>query len=164
MTNLHFLRLNDNQLTNLTLPPGLNQATLMEMSGNKLASLVFPAGLTSLMFLNLNGNQLTNITLPPDMLQLIALFIAGNPLASFVVSEPLAATGLASVVDSLQTQGARFHLPVGPPDGPATSYGWRVQIRNHRAAWGVHGLWLHEPCGLEHGGGCDQSVWQRQLH
>src|SRR6185503_17095519 len=60
---------------------------------------------TALAFLNLNNNQLTNLTLPPDMQQLIGLFMAGNPLTTFVLSEPLAATGLASVVDSLRNQG-----------------------------------------------------------
>jgi formylglycine-generating enzyme required for sulfatase activity len=105
LTSLALLNLTDNQLTNLTLPPALNNLSLINLAGNKLTSLNLPAGLTSLAFLNLTDNQLTNITLPPDLQQLIGLFVAGNPLTTFVLSEPLAVTGIASVVDSLRNQG-----------------------------------------------------------
>jgi formylglycine-generating enzyme required for sulfatase activity len=108
MTNLNVLRINDNQLTNLILAPSLNHLSLLVASRNQLRGLTLPPGLTSLAFLELNDNQITKITLPPDLQQLVALFMAGNPLATFVLSEPLAATGLASLVDSLRTQG----LPV----------------------------------------------------
>src|SRR6185295_16121248 len=97
--------INDNQLTNLTLPPGLNQLSLLVASRNQLGSLTFPPGLTSLAFLELIGNQLTNITFPPDLQQLIGLFVADNPLTTFVLSDLLAATGMASVADSFRTQG-----------------------------------------------------------
>jgi formylglycine-generating enzyme required for sulfatase activity len=113
LTNLNGLFLQSNQLTNLTLPAGLNQLTLIDLSGNNLANLDLPAGLTALSFLVLNENQLTNITLPPDMLQLTGLFMADNPLTTFVLSEPLAATGMASVADSLKRQGvAVFTYPL----------------------------------------------------
>ncbi len=105
LTNLTGLFLQSNQLTNLVLPTDLNHLIQIDLSMNQFASLSFPAGLTSLAFLNLNDNQLTNITLPPDLQQLIGLFVDGNPLTTFVLSEPLAATGMASVVDSLQNQG-----------------------------------------------------------
>ncbi|HXT39303.1 MAG TPA: SUMF1/EgtB/PvdO family nonheme iron enzyme [Candidatus Angelobacter sp.] len=105
MTNLSALRINDNQLTNLTLSAGLNHLSLLVASGNQLPSLTLSPGLTSLAFLELNGNQLTNLTLPPDMQQLTGLFIADNPLTTFVLSESLAATGMASVVDAFQNQG-----------------------------------------------------------
>jgi formylglycine-generating enzyme required for sulfatase activity len=105
MTNLTALRINDNQLTNLTLSTGLNHLSLLVASRNQLRSLTLPPDLTSLAFLDLSSNQLTSITLPPDMQQLIGLFMAGNPLTTFVLSEPLAATGMASVVDSLRNQG-----------------------------------------------------------
>jgi formylglycine-generating enzyme required for sulfatase activity len=105
MTNLTALRINDNQLTNLTLPAGLNQLSLLVASRNQLGSLTFPPGLTSLAFLELIGNQLTNITFPPDLQQLIGFFIADNPFTTFVLSEPLAATGMASVVFSFRNQG-----------------------------------------------------------
>ena len=105
MTDLASLVVSGNQLTNLTLPPDLNHLTQLELAGNNLSSLALPPGLTSLAFLNLNNNQLTNITFPPDLQQLIGLFMASNPLTTFVLSEPLATTGMASVVDSLRTQG-----------------------------------------------------------
>ncbi len=53
----------------------------------------------------LDDNQLASITLPPDMQQLIGLFVGENPLTTFVLSEQLAATGMASVVDSFRRQG-----------------------------------------------------------
>jgi formylglycine-generating enzyme required for sulfatase activity len=83
----------------------LNQLSLLVASRNQLANLTFPPGLTSLAFLELIGNRLTNITFPPDLQQLIGLFIADNPLNTFVLSEPLAVTGMASVIDSFQNQG-----------------------------------------------------------
>jgi formylglycine-generating enzyme required for sulfatase activity len=113
LTNLGGLQLRSNRLTNLVLPPGLNRLGLIDLTGNELASLALPSGLTSLSILNVIGNQLTNITFPPDLQQLVGLFVAGNPLATFVLSEPLAATGMASVVDSFQTQGVSvFTYPV----------------------------------------------------
>jgi formylglycine-generating enzyme required for sulfatase activity len=113
MTNLAALRINDNQLTNLTLSMGLNHLNLLVVSGNQLRSLTLPPGLTSLAFLDPGNNPLTNITLPPDIQQLTGLFVAGIPLATFVLSEALATTGMASVVDSLRTQGvAVFTYPL----------------------------------------------------
>jgi formylglycine-generating enzyme required for sulfatase activity len=113
MTNLTALRINDNQLTNLTLSTGLNHLSLLVASRNPLPSLLLPPGLTSLAFLELNNNQLTNLTFPPDMQQLIGLFVADNPLTTFVLSEPLAATGMASVVDSFRNQGVNvFTYPM----------------------------------------------------
>src|SRR5207237_6300122 len=72
---------------------------------NQLPCLTLPTGLTNLTTLVINGNQLTDIILPPDMTQLSALFAADNPLTTFVLSEPLASTGMASVVDSFRNQG-----------------------------------------------------------
>jgi formylglycine-generating enzyme required for sulfatase activity len=113
MTNLSSLVLSSNQLTNLTLPGDLDHLTQIEIAGNKLTGLILPAGLTSLAFLNLTDNQLTNLTLAPDLQQLIGLFVGGNSLATFVLSEPLAATGMAGVVDSFQNQGiAVFTYPL----------------------------------------------------
>jgi formylglycine-generating enzyme required for sulfatase activity len=99
------LYLNSNQLTNLALPLDLNHLTQIELGQNKLASLTLSAGLTSLAILNLTENQLPNLTLPPDLQQLTGLFAAGNLLTTFVLSEPLAASGMASEVDSFRNQG-----------------------------------------------------------
>jgi len=105
MTNLMFLRLNDNQLTNFTLPASLEHLSFLHLPGNQLRSLPLPAALTNLSALVLTGNPLTNLTLPPDMTQLSQFLVEGNSLTTLVVSEALAATGLASVVDSLRNQG-----------------------------------------------------------
>jgi formylglycine-generating enzyme required for sulfatase activity len=113
LANLTELFLQDNQLTNLTLPPDLNRLAHIFLSSNKLARLDLPAGLTNLSALDLTGNQLTHLTLPPDIAKLATLLLDGNPLTTFVLSEPLAATGLASVVDSLRNQGvAVFTYPL----------------------------------------------------
>ncbi len=105
LTNLTGLFLDGNQLTNLALPSDLHHLTQLRVGGNQLTKLTLPSGLTALTFLNLTANQLTNITLPPDMQGLVGLFLGSNALTSFVLSEPLAATGMASVVDALQNQG-----------------------------------------------------------
>jgi hypothetical protein len=97
----------------LIVPAEVTNLTGIDLQENHLTSLNLPAGLTSLAFLNLTDNQLTNLTLPPDMQQLTGLLVGGNPLTTFVLSEPLAATGLASVVDSLKNQGvAVFTYPL----------------------------------------------------
>jgi len=108
MTNLSGIFLRSNALTNLTLPPDLFQLASLDILGNQLTSLNLPSGLTNLVGLFLAGNQLTSLTLPPDMTQLVSLVLAepANPLTNFVLSELLAATtNMASVVDSLRTQG-----------------------------------------------------------
>jgi hypothetical protein len=105
LANLRTLRINDNQLTNLALSAGLNKLTHLIISRNPLRSLTLPAGLTSLEFLELNSLQLTNLTLPPDVQKLTGLFVADNQLTTLVLSEPLAATGMAGVVDFIRNQG-----------------------------------------------------------
>jgi formylglycine-generating enzyme required for sulfatase activity len=113
MTNLTALRLNDNQLTNFTIPPGLVKLSLIVLSRNQLDSLVLAPGLISLAFLEVTSNRLTNITLPPDVQELIGIFAADNPVATFVLSEPLAVTGMASVVASYRNQGVSiFSYPL----------------------------------------------------
>jgi formylglycine-generating enzyme required for sulfatase activity len=83
MTNLSAVFLRSNQLTRLTLAPGL----------------------THLIQIDVMGNQLTNLTLPPDLTRLTALVLEGNPLRTLVLPEPLAATNLAPVVANLPSQG-----------------------------------------------------------
>jgi formylglycine-generating enzyme required for sulfatase activity len=113
LTHLTELFLQDNPLTNLTLPPDLNRLAHIFLSSNKLARLDLPAGMTNLSALDLTGNQLTHLTLPPDIAKLATLQLDGNPLTTLVLSEPLATTGLAGVVDSLRNQGvAVFTYPL----------------------------------------------------
>lgn len=115
MTNLAALRLENNQLTNLTMFAGLEHLSLLVVSRNHLRRLFLPEGLTSLSVLDLTDNQLTNVTLPPDVAQVIAFFAGGNPLTTLVLSESLAASGLASVVDSFRNQGIEvFTYPLLP--------------------------------------------------
>ena len=94
-----------NQLTNVSLAKDMKKLNVLGLSLNQLRSLDLPSGISALAFLNLNGNQLTNLTLPPDMEQLIGLFVSGNPLDTLVLSEPQAATNLASTVAALRNQG-----------------------------------------------------------
>ena len=159
MTNLSLLSVYLNQLTNLTLPPTLTSLTNLNLDGNRLSSLNLPAGMTkldtliasanqltnftvprdmtNLIFLRLNDNQLTNLTLPPDLQQLIGLFLGGNPLATFVLSEPLAATGMASVVDSFRNQGISVF-----------TYPLAVQLVQPRTRVGTFELGLAGPPGV----------------
>jgi formylglycine-generating enzyme required for sulfatase activity len=64
----------------------------LDLGGNQLTSLSLPPGLTSLTGLFLTGNLLTSLTLPPDMTRLTALGFLANPLTTLVLSEPLAAS------------------------------------------------------------------------
>jgi len=85
----------------------------IDLSGNQLGSLELPSGLTALVSLNLRDNQLTSLTLPADMQQLAELFVDGNPLTTLVLSEPFAATNLATLVGVLREQGvAVFTYPL----------------------------------------------------
>jgi hypothetical protein len=104
-TNLTTLFLFFNQLTNVSLAANMKKLDTLGLSGNRLKSLELPSGLTGLSVLNLNDNQLTSLTLPPDLQQLTGLFVARNPLTTLVLSEPLAAAGMASLVDSFRNQG-----------------------------------------------------------
>lgn len=137
MTNLTAFRMSDNQLTNLVLPAGLSHLSLLVLSRNQLDRLTLPSGLTSLAFLELNSNQLTNLTLPPDLQQLTGLFTADNPLVSFVLSEPLAATGMASVVDSYRNNGI-----------PVFSYPLTVQLVKSAPLEGAFKFGITGPPGI----------------
>jgi Leucine-rich repeat (LRR) protein len=77
----------------------LGSLELLNLGGNRLTSLSFPAGLTNLNTLMLIANQLTELTLPPDMTRLLALNLIGNPLTQLVLSEGEAITLAATVAD-----------------------------------------------------------------
>jgi formylglycine-generating enzyme required for sulfatase activity len=105
LAGLSQLNLGGNQLTEVTLAAGMTNLNFLFLNDNQLTNASLPAGLTKLSFLRLDGNQLTNLTLPPDVTLLSGLFLDGNPLTVFVLSEPLAATGMATTVTNLQNQG-----------------------------------------------------------
>ncbi len=128
LTNLTTLNLDGNRMTSLTLPAGLTSLKGLGLGGNQLTDFSFLSGLTNLTALNLNDNQLTTFTLPADLTNLTRLFLQGNQLTSltlpasltsltdlylsgnpllktFVVSEQLAATGLAAELASLRGRG-----------------------------------------------------------
>jgi hypothetical protein len=113
MTNLTGLFLAGNRLTNLVLPSDLSHLESLNVSGNQLTSLNLPSGLTNLTGLFFVANELTSVTLPPDMTQLTSLGFLANPLTTFVLSEELAATGLAPDVAALRNQGVNvFTYPL----------------------------------------------------
>jgi len=110
LTNLVFVNLRGNRLTNLVLPTDLNRLETLDLGGNQLADIALPSGLTSLTGLFLTGNGLTNLTLPPDMTQLHSLGFLANPLTTLVLSEQLAASTDLSInagetIDSLRNRG-----------------------------------------------------------
>jgi formylglycine-generating enzyme required for sulfatase activity len=105
LTNLVSLFLASNQLTNVVLPTDLAHLDTLNLSANQLTSFTVPAGLSNLTGLFFVSNQLTNLTLPPDMTRLTQLGFLGNPLTELVLPAPLAATSLASIVATLQSQG-----------------------------------------------------------
>src|SRR5258705_5126311 len=104
LNNLVGLDLNFNSFRSLTLPTGLSNLRRLDLRGNQLTDLTLPADMNQLTVLDLGLNQFTQITLPPDVTNLTSLFVDGNPLTTFVLSESLAATNLADVVASLRNQ------------------------------------------------------------
>jgi internalin A len=115
LTNLTTLILYNNQLTSLTLPTDLTSLTTLVLYNNQLTSLTLPAGLTSLTTLVLYNNQLTSLTLPLGLTTLTTLDLGRNPLMTLVLSEQLAATGLADEVALLTSQGVSVSLYPPPP-------------------------------------------------
>ena len=113
LTNLASIFLANNQLTNLTLSSDLFHLVQIDLAENKLARLTLPAGMTNLSVLILNGNQLTTLTLPPDLTKLERLTLSGNPLTTLVLSQPSADTRLAGLVASLANEDvAVFAYPL----------------------------------------------------
>lgn len=80
---------------------------LLDLSGNALTVFPVAGSLAKLTNLNLSGNHLTSLTLPPEITQLSTFTGTGNPFTSFVLSEPLAASGMAGAVATLEKQGIR---------------------------------------------------------
>ncbi len=113
LSNLTSLFLQENPLTNCILPPGLSHLAQIDLAGSSLTSLTLPVGLTNLSTLDLAANQIGELTLPPDLAKLTFLFLEGNPLNTLVLSEPLAATNLADIVATLQSQNVSvFTFPL----------------------------------------------------
>src|SRR5262249_21810504 len=104
LTQLGFIDLGANQLTNFTLPAGLTNLSFLYLDDNQLTNLVLPDGLTNLSFLQLSLNQISRLTLPPDMTVLTSLFLDGNPLTTVVLSESLAAR-LTETISLLRSRG-----------------------------------------------------------
>ncbi len=71
LTNLTWLNLCFNRLTNFALPADLTSLTFFGACENQLTSFTVPAGLTTLTILELGGNQLTNLTLPEGLTSLV---------------------------------------------------------------------------------------------
>src|SRR6266404_2667518 len=71
LTNLTWLNLCFNRLTNFALPADLTSLTFFGACENQLTSFTVPAGLTNLTILELGGNQLTNLTLPEGLTSLV---------------------------------------------------------------------------------------------
>ena len=81
--------------------------TTLLLPGNQLTNFSFLSGLTNLTTLSLGGNQFTSLTLPAGLTSLTSLYLDFNrpPLRIFVLSEQLAAAGLADEVASFRSQG-----------------------------------------------------------
>jgi hypothetical protein len=105
LTNLTDLYLRDNQLTNLTLPPGLTSLTTIDLSYNRLTDFTFLRDLGNLTTLDLLYNQLTSLTLPVALTNLTELYLRDNPLQRLVMPEPLAIGALAVTVADLSGRG-----------------------------------------------------------
>jgi len=130
----------------------------LDLGENLYANFEFPRGLTNLVSVDLGLCLLTNLTLAPDMTQLSSLFVDGNPFTTFVISEPMAATNLDTLVTSLQNQGVSVRrypiaanlLPAIQPvpgsfkitlNGPPGTYA--VLASTDLSSWTVSGWWTN---------------------
>jgi hypothetical protein len=112
---LTFLELTFNQLARLTLPRDLHNLNVLGLGENKFSILALPPGLTKLETLALQDNQLRNLILPSDATNLTEVLLGGNPFRSLALSDPLAATNLATEVQSFRAEGVSVvTFPVVP--------------------------------------------------
>jgi hypothetical protein len=95
MTNLTFLDLDANQLSNFTLPAGMTRLNSLRLGGNQLTSFTLPAGLTNLTEFAIAVNQLTNLVLPSDLFKVLSLDLGENLFSNFIF--PRGLTNLVSV-------------------------------------------------------------------
>ena len=109
LPNLNTLLLLGNDLTNLTLPAGLTNLTTLNLGANRLTNLSLPNGLVALNSLELRDNQLTNLTLSAEITNVTELGLGSNPLKTFVLSSQLQRTSLADNLASLQNQGVSIY-------------------------------------------------------
>jgi formylglycine-generating enzyme required for sulfatase activity len=108
--NLVSLNLQENQLTNFSIPTTLTNLSVLDVSANPLTDLSPPSGLTKLTSLTAEGCSLTNLILPVTLIGLTNLDVEGNNLASFNL--PASLTGLVSL-DLGFNSFTNFSLPGG---------------------------------------------------
>jgi Leucine-rich repeat (LRR) protein len=91
-TNLQWLNLNNNQISNLTPVAGLTTLTWLELSSNQISNLSPLAGLASLQGLGLSSNQISNLIPLAGLTNLYQLNLDNNQISNL---SPLA--GLTSL-------------------------------------------------------------------
>jgi hypothetical protein len=85
---------------------------LLDLGQNQLTSLTLPPGLTNLTSLDLGYNRLTSITLPVGLTSLTSLYLGPNPLKTFVLPETLAFRALGWVASSGNQGVAVYTYPL----------------------------------------------------
>lgn len=108
--NLSSLQLQENLLTNVSIPGSLTKLTLLDLSANALTNCVIPGGLTNLGTLTMEGNPLGDLELPPDLTALKSLDLENNLLTTFTLPPGLA--GLVAL-DLGFNRFTNFSLPGG---------------------------------------------------
>ena len=150
LTRLSRLTLSNNQLTNLTLRADMGQLSFLDLQLNELSDFTLPPGLTNLNFLSLSVNNLPSLTLPPDA-NLTTLELELNPLTNLVLSDPLAATNLAELVQFLRDHNVAV-----------LTYPLTIQLVNPRPIPGAFHFDLTAPPGVYTLlGSTDLVVWSQ---
>jgi hypothetical protein len=148
LTRLFTLDLNANHFASFTLPELANLACLY-LNDNQLTNLTLPAVVTNLAILYVGQNRLTNLTVPAGLTNLGILYVGQNPLSTLVLPAPDAGAvfpsvwelrndGVAVYLYPLETRlTAGLPLPAGAfkftLSGPPGSY--RVQITSDFSTW-----------------------------
>ncbi len=92
LTNLVFLDLSANSLTNVSLPSGMSKLFSLLVENNPLTQIALPNDLGQLEELLLNNNRLTSLNLPPSLRGLGVLDLGFNALTN--LSLPVGLTNL----------------------------------------------------------------------
>ena len=81
LLNLDDLRLEGNEISDLSPLAGLTSLTLLHLAGNEISDLTPLAGLTDLTLLVLSGNQVTDLSPLAGLTDLLTLYISSNQIS-----------------------------------------------------------------------------------
>jgi len=86
MTNLRWLTLGNNQISDISAVSGLTNLTWLALGSNQISDISTVAGLTNLDSLNLSNNQISDISAMAGLTNLTSLHLKNNQIATMNLS------------------------------------------------------------------------------